>query len=118
FRGAPIDGSVAALRTLRDRGIPYRVVTNYSATHRDSLARQFAAATGLPAEPERIITAASAAAGATRPPYAGRRLPALANPDAAPRRPGGGPPAATTRVDGCSCSPTRTPSASGTGSTS
>jgi len=68
YRGAPIAGSVAALETLRRRSIPYRVVTNYSATHRDSLARLFSKATGLPAQPELIITAASAAAG-----YTGRR---------------------------------------------
>ncbi|HEX7950907.1 MAG TPA: HAD-IIA family hydrolase [Candidatus Limnocylindrales bacterium] len=70
YRGGPIPGSVAALETLRARGIPYRVVTNYSATHRESLAKLFAQATGLPAEPERIITAASAAAA-----YTARRHP-------------------------------------------
>jgi ribonucleotide monophosphatase NagD (HAD superfamily) len=49
YRGAPVAGSVAALEALRTRQIPYRVVTNYSMTHRDSLARQFAKAIGLPA---------------------------------------------------------------------
>jgi HAD superfamily hydrolase (TIGR01450 family) len=62
YRGEPLPGSVQALRTLKDRGIPYRVVTNFSGTHRETLAGQFALATGLPAEPELIITAASAAA--------------------------------------------------------
>src|SRR3954464_8128789 len=33
-KGAPIDGAAEALVTLRRRGIPYRVVTNYSSAHR------------------------------------------------------------------------------------
>jgi HAD superfamily hydrolase (TIGR01450 family) len=82
YRGAPIQGAVAALEQLRARAIPYRVVTNYSATHRDSLARTFAEATGLPAEPELIITAASAAAGYTARHHAGAPLLVLASPDA------------------------------------
>ena len=82
FRGKPIDGSVGALQTLRARGIPYRVVTNYSMTHRDSLAAQFAKATGLPAQPELIITAASAAAGYTARHQAGEPLLVLAGRDA------------------------------------
>jgi HAD superfamily hydrolase (TIGR01450 family) len=82
YRGGPIPGSVAALETLRSRGIPYRVVTNYSSTHRDSLAALFAKATGLPAEPELIITAASAAADYTARRHTGGRLFVLASPDA------------------------------------
>jgi HAD superfamily hydrolase (TIGR01450 family) len=82
YRGAPIAGAVDALETLRRRGIPYRVVTNYSATHRDSLARQFAKATGLPAQPELIITAASAAAGYTARHLPGAPLFVLASADA------------------------------------
>ena len=82
YRGGPIPGSVAALETLRSRGIPYRVVTNYSATHRDSLAKLFARATGLPAEPERIITAASAAAAYTARHHHGAPLFVLASADA------------------------------------
>jgi HAD superfamily hydrolase (TIGR01450 family) len=82
YRGAPIDGSVAALRTLRDRNIPYRVVTNFSLTHRSTLANTFAKLTGLPSEPDRIITAASAAAGYTAAHHPGGRLLVLASPDA------------------------------------
>jgi HAD superfamily hydrolase (TIGR01450 family) len=82
YRGGPIPGSVSALETLRARGIPYRVVTNYSATHRDSLAKLFAKATGLPAEPERIITAASAAAAYTARRHPGAPLFVLASADA------------------------------------
>src|SRR6185369_10483711 len=47
YRGRPIDGSVAALETLQARGIPYRVVTNYSSVHRTTLAEQFSGLTGL-----------------------------------------------------------------------
>jgi HAD superfamily hydrolase (TIGR01450 family) len=82
YRGAPISGSVAAIETLQRRGIPYRVVTNYSATHRDSLAAAFSKATGLPPEPERIITAASAAAGYTSKHFRGAPLLVLASGDA------------------------------------
>lgn len=82
YRGAPIAGSVAAVETLKARGIPYRVVTNYSTTHRSTLAERFAAATGLPPEPDRIITAASAAAGYTASHHPGAALFVLASPDA------------------------------------
>ena len=82
YRGAPIEGSVAAVAELRRRGIPYRVVTNYSSTHRDTLAARFSAATGLPPEPERIITAASAAAAYTATHHRGAALFVLASPDA------------------------------------
>jgi HAD superfamily hydrolase (TIGR01450 family) len=82
YRGDPIPGSVGALQTLRSRAIPYRVVTNFSLTHRTTLAAQFSKATGLPAEPELIITAASAAADYTRRHHKGGRLLVLASPDA------------------------------------
>jgi HAD superfamily hydrolase (TIGR01450 family) len=82
FQGRPIAGSVDALKALRARAIPYRVVTNYSMTHRDSLGALFAKATGLPPEPELIITAASAAAAYTRRHQAGQPLLVLAGRDA------------------------------------
>jgi HAD superfamily hydrolase (TIGR01450 family) len=82
FRGAPIPGSVAALETLRARGIQYRVVTNYSLTHRSTLAAMFSKATGLPPEPDRIITAASAAAAYTARHHPAGSLLLLASPDA------------------------------------
>jgi HAD superfamily hydrolase (TIGR01450 family) len=81
-RGEPIPGSVGAMQTLRRRGIPYRVVTNYSTTHRTTLAERFSAATGLPPEPERIITAASAAAAYTARRHPGAALFVLASADA------------------------------------
>jgi HAD superfamily hydrolase (TIGR01450 family) len=82
YRGAAIPGSVGALETLRERNIPYRVVTNFSMTHRSTLAATFSKLTGLPPEPARIITAASAAAAYTATRHRGARLLVLASPDA------------------------------------
>jgi len=77
-----LTGSIGALETLRERSIPYRVVTNFSLTHRSTLAAAFSKLTGLPPEPDRIITAASAAAVYTAMRYPGARLFVLASPDA------------------------------------
>jgi HAD superfamily hydrolase (TIGR01450 family) len=82
YRGIPIAGAVAAIETLKARRIPYRVVTNFSSSHRATLARAFADATGLPAEPQLIITAASAAAAYTATHHAGGSLFVLAQADA------------------------------------
>jgi len=82
YRGVPIPGAVGAIETLKARRIPYRVVTNFSSSHRATLARAFADATGLPSEPELIITAASAAAAWTAKHHAGSTLFVLAQPDA------------------------------------
>jgi HAD superfamily hydrolase (TIGR01450 family) len=82
YRGVPIAGAVGAIETLKARGIPYRIVTNFSSSHRATLARVFADATGLPSQPQLIITAASAAAGYTARHHAGAALFVLAQPDA------------------------------------
>jgi HAD superfamily hydrolase (TIGR01450 family) len=82
YRGVPIPGAVGAIETLKARRIPYRVVTNFSSSHRATLARAFADATGLPSEPDLIITAASAAAAWTASHHAGGALFVLAQPDA------------------------------------
>ena len=82
FKGAPIDGSAAAILELRKRDIPYRVVTNYSSAHRSSLAASFGKATGLEVEGAEIITAASAAAAHTRRHHPGAPILVLAAPDA------------------------------------
>jgi HAD superfamily hydrolase (TIGR01450 family) len=58
------------------------VVTNFSMTHRTTLAAQFSKATGLPPEPDRIITAASAAAAWTAAHHPGAHLLVLAGRDA------------------------------------
>ena len=39
LKGEPLPGSVDAIRSLQDRGIPFRVVTNFSQMHRETLAR-------------------------------------------------------------------------------
>lgn len=81
LKGEPIAGSVEALARLDARGTPYRVVTNFSLAHRTTLARRFATR-GTRLDPDRIITAASAAAAYTASRFAGRRLVVLAAPDA------------------------------------
>ena len=82
FKGAPIAGSADAIRRLRDGGIPYRVVTNFSSAHRSSLAAAFGKATGLEVDGAEIITAASAAAAYTAREHQGRPILVLAAPDA------------------------------------
>src|SRR5262245_53352881 len=67
---------------LRKRGIPYRVVTNFSSAHRSTLAAGFSKSTGLPVDPAEIITAASAAAAYTAKHHAGKPLLVLSAPDA------------------------------------
>ncbi len=82
LKGRPIAGAIDALRTLEARGVPFRVVTNFSLAHRTTLARRFAEADGLILDPERIITASSAAAVHTGTTYPGRPIFVLAAPDA------------------------------------
>jgi HAD superfamily hydrolase (TIGR01450 family) len=82
FRGAPIEGSPAAVLELRRRGIPYRVVTNFSSAHRSTLAAAFGKATGIETDGSEIITAASAAAAYTAAHHPGAPLLVLAAPDA------------------------------------
>jgi HAD superfamily hydrolase (TIGR01450 family) len=82
YRGAPIQGSPEATVELHRRGIPYRVVTNFSSAHRTSLAAAFGKATGLTVDPNEIITAASAAAAYTALHHPGALLFVLAAPDA------------------------------------
>jgi len=82
YRNVPIPGSPEALVELRRRGIPYRVVTNFSTAHRTSLAAAFGKAAGIPVDQEEIITAASAAAAYTAARHPGAPLLVLAAPDA------------------------------------
>jgi HAD superfamily hydrolase (TIGR01450 family) len=79
LRGQPIDGSAEAVRRLVERNIPFRVVTNYSSMHRETLAARFATG-GIVIPPEWMVTSASAAAAYVR----GRHPDAfvLASPDA------------------------------------
>lgn len=82
YRGAPIPGSPEATVELHRRGIPYRVVTNFSSAHRSSLAGFFGTATGLTVDPNEIITAASAAAAYTATHHPRAPLLVVAAPDA------------------------------------
>jgi HAD superfamily hydrolase (TIGR01450 family) len=82
YRSQPIPGSPQAVAELRRRGIPYRVVTNYSSAHRSTLAAAFGKATGLSVDPAEIITAASAAAAYTQERHPGAPIMVLAAPDA------------------------------------
>src|SRR4029079_3796926 len=54
-----LPGSVDAVRSLDERGIPFRVVTNFSQLHRETLAAWFEKG-GVRIAPDRIITAVSA----------------------------------------------------------
>ncbi len=82
YRGTPIEGSAGAVLELRRRGIPYRVVTNFSSAHRQTLAAAFGKATGVETDGAEIITAASAAAAYTAAHHSGEPLLVLAAPDA------------------------------------
>lgn len=81
LKGAPIPSAIEAVRGLQAKGIPFRVVTNFSLAHRESLSARFMAG-GLPIGPDRIVTGTSAAATHTAARHPGRPLFVLAAPDA------------------------------------
>jgi HAD superfamily hydrolase (TIGR01450 family) len=81
LRGEALPGSMQAVASLTARGIPFRVVTNFSSLHRETLAGWFARG-GLTIDPERIITGSSATAAYTAARHPGRPLFVLAAPDA------------------------------------
>ncbi len=80
-KGVPLPGAPAALVALRAAGIPFRVVTNFSSTHRETIAGQFAKA-GFPIDADHVITAASATAAYTAATHPGEPLYVLGQPDA------------------------------------
>ena len=80
-KGVPLPGAPEALVALRASGIPFRVVTNFSSTHRETIAGQFAKA-GFPIDADHVITAASAAAAYTAATHPGEPLYVLGQPDA------------------------------------
>lgn len=82
LRGEAIPGALEAIADLEARGVPYRVVTNFSMAHRTTLAANLAARHGRPFDPDRLITASSAAASYTAARYAGRPIVVVAAPDA------------------------------------
>lgn len=80
LNGAALPGAPEALTALNARGIPFRIATNFSSAHRDTLAARFQAA-GMPVTEDRIVTAASAAAACTEAAYPGQPLFVIAMPD-------------------------------------
>ena len=80
MRGAALPGVREALAALDERGIPYRVATNISALHRETLAARFARM-GLSIPAGRIVTALSATAEDTRRTYPGRPVFVITRPD-------------------------------------
>jgi len=81
LRAKALPGSVEAVRSLDERGIPFRVVTNFSQLHRDTLAAWFEKG-GVRISPDRIITAVSATATYAAAAHAGRPLFVIAAADA------------------------------------
>lgn len=81
IRGEPIPGAPEALARLAELGIPYRIVTNYSSRHRDTLAARFAAG-GLRLTAGQLVTAASASAAYVRRRHPDGALFVIAQPDA------------------------------------
>ena len=82
FAGKPLPGAVEALVGLESASVPYRVVTNYSLVNRRTLAAGVSRSFGIPVDPRRLITAASAAAAYTARHHAGQPLLVLASRDA------------------------------------
>jgi HAD superfamily hydrolase (TIGR01458 family) len=81
LKGEPISGAGEALASLDRRGIPYVLATNVSLVGRATLSRDLARA-GLSVPPERIVNAASAAAGYVRRRFGDAPLYVMAAPDA------------------------------------
>ncbi|TAK01159.1 MAG: TIGR01458 family HAD-type hydrolase, partial [Chloroflexota bacterium] len=81
YRSRPLPGAAEALGVLEGARIPYRVVTNFSLAHRESLAASVSRQFGRPVSPSTIITAASAAAAHTALHHAGQPLLVLASDD-------------------------------------
>lgn len=79
--GEAVAGSVEAIRTLEERGIPYRIVTNTSLVSRASLSR-WAARFGNDIPPERFQSALSASAAFAQRAFAGEPLYVLSSDDA------------------------------------
>ncbi len=80
LRGQALPGAVAAVTALRARRIPFRVATNISAVHRETLAARFARI-GLDIPPEQIVTALSATADHVRRAHPGAPVFVITRPD-------------------------------------
>lgn len=79
LKGELLPGAPEALARLGTLGIPFRIVTNFSAAHRNTLSARFA---GGAVPGDRFITAASAAATYTGTHHPGGRLFVISAPDA------------------------------------
>jgi HAD superfamily hydrolase (TIGR01458 family) len=79
--GEAVPGSVDAIRTLEERRVPYRIVTNTSLVSRASLSR-WALKLGNEIPPERFQSALSASAAYARRAFGGQPLYVLASDDA------------------------------------
>ena len=80
MRGAAVPGAPQALADLDHRGVPYRVATNISSMHRETLAARFGRM-GLAVPAERIVTALSATVDDVRRTYPGRPVFVITRPD-------------------------------------
>ncbi len=80
LKGALIPGAAESLAALEERAIPYAIGTNTSIFSRATLSRDLRAA-GLAVGPERIVSAASAAAGYCRRHFRDEPLYVLGSPD-------------------------------------
>jgi HAD superfamily hydrolase (TIGR01458 family) len=69
---SPLAGAVTTLRWLRQNNYPFCCVTNTTTSARSTLARTLQAS-GLPLEPEQLVTAPVATAGYIRQFYPGKR---------------------------------------------
>ena len=79
LKGEFLPGAPEALARIVTLGIPFRIVTNFSAAHRETLAARFG---GGSTPRDRFITAASAAATYTATHHPGGRLFVISAPDA------------------------------------
>jgi HAD superfamily hydrolase (TIGR01450 family) len=80
LRGVPIPGAPESLAALAARGVPFLVATNTSLFSRATLSRELGAA-GIDVAPERIVSAASAAAAYCRRHFPDAPLYVLGSPD-------------------------------------
>jgi HAD superfamily hydrolase (TIGR01458 family) len=77
----PIDGAIDTLSWIRDRAIPFRLITNTTTHTREALAKTLRDA-GFVVEPSDIITAVAATARYLRTHHAGARVFLLSDGDA------------------------------------
>jgi HAD superfamily hydrolase (TIGR01450 family) len=80
MRGAALPGAAEALAHLDERRIPWRVATNYSSKHRETLAAHLADI-GVRIPPGRLITSLSATVDDVKRRYPGQPVFVLTHPD-------------------------------------